>query len=252
MLLARGIPHHRSLLLGIMLYSLLLGFALAKPVFAASPGDILIVEVGADPASAAGIAEPAGEYIEIRNVTGATINLSGWTLNDNSNTTITLPNTDLGAGKVLVIIADTTTFNASNYNCTANPLSFSPASWFTNNLANGNDNVVLRDNTSTIIDAVSYGTDTTAFNPPAADVFNNSGATLQRVGYNNGPYTDTNTAADWQGSTGAGTPCDVSPTAVSLRQLNANSLNGVKPAVSLGLLIALLLGTFYILGWRKA
>lgn len=224
---------------------LLLG---VKPAHAASPGDVLIVEVGADPASAAGIAEPAGEYIEIRNVTGASINLNGWTITDNGITTVTLPNMNLDAGKVLIIIADSTTFNGSNYNCAANPLFFQPTTWFNANLANGNDRVLLRDNSNTLIDAVSYGTDTTAFNPAATDVFDNNGTTLQRTSYPAGPYSDTNAATDWTASTGAGTPCDVSPTAVSLHQLQAENSLPLQPTFLIAL--ALLAATLY-LGWKR-
>lgn len=202
-------------------------------VFAASPGDVLIVEVGADPASAAGITEPAGEFIEIYNNTASTINLNGWTINDNGATTITLPSIDLEAGRILVIIADPATLGTPNgYGCAGSPntpLYHQPAAWFTGNLSNTGDRVILADNAATQIDALSYGTDTTIFNPSAPDAFDNSGATLQRETYNTN-FTDTDTADDWNVSVGAGSPCDVGPNALTLRSLRASSGPGALPA----------------------
>ena len=194
---------------------------LPQPVAAASAGDVLIVEVGADPASAAGIGEPAGEFIEIFNNTASTINLSGWTLMDNSTTTITFPSLNLLSHQRLVVIADSTTFGATNgYGCSGTPFFFQPATWFSNQVSNAGDRVILKDNLGNTIDALSYGTDTTVFNPAAPDVFDNSGATLQRAGYPGPTFTDTNTASDFTASSGTGTPCDV-PTAVKLVSFNA-------------------------------
>jgi hypothetical protein len=75
------------IILGVLLMS---GTAVAAPT--ANPGDILIIEVNADPASTSGFTEPSDEFIELYNNSGVTINLNGWTLTDNSITTITLPN----------------------------------------------------------------------------------------------------------------------------------------------------------------
>jgi hypothetical protein len=196
----------------------------------ANPGDILIVEVNADPSSGGGFGEPENEFVELFNNSGATINLNGWTLNDNGNTTINLPNMDLGAGKILVVAHANIDF--SLYGCAGanTPLSYLPASWFSNNLANPGDNLVLRDDLSTIIDALSYGSDTTVFNPSAPSVFDNSGTSLQRKIYNT-DFMDSDTSGDWAASSGIGTPCDVSPTAVSLQSFRANNANVNTPMI---------------------
>jgi hypothetical protein len=204
----------------------------------ANPGDILIVEVNADPSSGGGFSEPGNEFVELFNNSGTTINLNGWTLDDNGNT-INLPNMDLGAGKILVVAHANIDF--SRYGCSGanTPLSYLPASWFSNNLHNDNDYLVLRDDLSTIIDAVSYGVDITAFDPPAPDVFDNSGTSLQRQTYNSA-FVDSDTNADWAASSGIGTPCDVSPTAVSLQSLSAKDTS-VKTSVII--ILVLLLNT---------
>jgi hypothetical protein len=197
----------------------------------ANPGDILIVEVNADPSSGGGFGEPENEFVELFNNSGATINLNGWTLDDNgTTTTINLPNIDLEAGKILVVAHANIDF--SLYGCPGanTPLSYLPASWFSNNLANTGDNLVLRDDLSTIIDALSYGSDTTVFDPSVPVVFDNSGTSLQRQTYNT-DFMDSDTIDDWVASTGIGTPCDVSPTAVSLQSFRANDTNVNTPTI---------------------
>jgi hypothetical protein len=72
--------------------------------------------------------------------------------------------------------------------------------------------------------------DITAFDPPAPDVFDNSGTSLQRQTYNSA-FVDSDTNADWAASSGIGTPCDVSPTAVSLQSFRANDANVNIPMI---------------------
>ncbi len=207
---------------------------------AANPGDVLIVEVGADPLSPP-FTEPAGEYFELFNNSGTTVDLNGWTITDGSaagTMTVTLPSISLGPGKILVVIGS----GLATYACAQTPLNHTPAAWFSTGLGNTSDRLLLRDNLTNLIDAVSYGADVTVLNPAAPDVFNNSGATLQRTVYNTG-FVDTDTNADWVASTGAGSPCDVSPTAVTMRDLSASSVPSPAPIAFgvLGLTAAALL-----------
>ncbi len=218
----------------------------------AGAGDVLIVEVGADPASAASITEPAGEFFEIFNNTASTINLNGWKVSDNSTSgtmEITLPSIELGAGKILVVIADAVTLGAPNgYGCAVTPLHHQPAAWFNQNLSNSGDRLILKDELGNTIDALSYGTDTTVFDPAAPDVFDNSGKTLQRMTYNT-DFTDTDTAADWAASSGSGSPCDVGPNVLSLRTLTAYP---VQPGLTLPLVGLLTISGLLIYRRRKA
>jgi hypothetical protein len=171
---------------------------------AGTPSAVLIVEVGADPAA---LPEPAGEFVELYNNTASAIDIGGWTLSDNNSTSILPAGIVLQPGQRLLVIGDPAQLGAAGYNCPTTP--FNVGATIGNGLGNAGDRVILRDETNTQIDEMSYGSDTTVFNPAAPDVFDNTGATLQRNGYPDGPFPDTNTAADWAGSTSPGSPCDV-------------------------------------------
>lgn len=177
-------------------------------------GCVLFIEVGADPMN---LTEPGAEFIELYNTTAAPVDLTGWTITDNAGT-INLSGIIPANGKI-VLIADATLLGPTGYACSVTPLNVQPASW-SNGLSNSGDRFTLTNNLSTVIDALSYGSDTTIFNPAAPDVFTNNGTTLQRSAYPNGPFVDTDTAADWGGSTGVGTPCDV-PVPVELMGFSA-------------------------------
>ena len=66
-----------------------------------------------------------------------------------------------------------------------------------NALANSDDRVILMNVASTTLDMVSWGDDTTAFNPSVPDVAENSGHSIARIDED----IDTNTAADWEDRT---------------------------------------------------
>ena len=196
----------------------------SSAIHLAAVGDALIVEVNADPV----ITEPDYEYFELFNTTGSAIDLSNWEICDNSNGGTPagcrhLPvGTTLGPGRRLVVSFSNAAAMATAYGCAASSLNVVQFSdgWFAGtsgaNLANASDRLAVYDNTSPTrvrVDEVSYGTDTTWLNPAAPDVFNNSGQSLQRVGYGSLSFTDTNSSTDWASSTslgnGNGTPCDV-------------------------------------------
>lgn len=192
----------------------LLLLALPASVSAAAPGDVLIIEVSADPASGAGIGEPGGEFIELFNTTGAAIDLNGWTLAENGSSFTFASSTILDPGQAIVIIRDASTLSdPAQYNCASVPYN---AVWSGMSLSNSGDFVTLTDSSLVLVDGLSYGSNTTVLNPAAPDVFNNSGTTLQRAGYPSGPFADTDTNADWAGSASPGTPCDVAPPADAL------------------------------------
>lgn len=205
---------------------------------AANLGDVLIVEVSAQP-----IGDPAGEYIKLYNNTGGVINLQGWTIEDDSGT-ITLPsitNIPLEPGNILIVNNDIDSYGCAS---TPNNFQFDPG-WFPDNLGNNGDQIILRDETTNLIDQISYGTNTSIFNPSAPDVFDGTGTTLQRNGYpdmmaNNGDATD------W--ASVAGTPCDVSPTAASLVEFVATPSRNMS-YVLFGL--AAVLALISVAAWRK-
>jgi hypothetical protein len=66
------------------------------------------------------------------------------------------------------------------------------------NMANTNDQAILVDATTNILDAASWGTSTFAFNPSI-------GAALDGQSYFRSSFTDTDTASDWTAFTDTGT-----------------------------------------------
>lgn len=152
---------------------------------------ILISEVYYDvctPASSCGT-NPQNEWVELYNPTASSIILTGWSLTDN-NSSSTLPSgTTIGPGDYLVVTRELATFT------------FWPAviasqqvilgSNIGNGLSDSNDRVILKNNLGTVIDALSYGSDLTIFNPSVPDVA--IGHSIERS-----PVTlDTNTASDF-------------------------------------------------------
>ena len=137
--------------------------------------------------------EPANEWVEIFNGTNSSINLSNYTIADASSTDA-LPDVVLPAGTYAVITASSTT--ASFWSIPGDAVVVVLASNIgLNGLGNAGDFVSLFDEVaSTTIDAVSWGTNTTAFSPSVDGVTTNSGHSIARD-----PVTeDTNSAADWE------------------------------------------------------
>jgi len=132
------------------------------------------------------------EWVELYNGTNETVDLSGWTLADNSSSDALPAGTVLPSGAFLIVTATTSTAD------------FWPdipddvevvvlGSQIGNGLAADGDVVLLRDDEDTLIDAVSWGDDTTAFDPSVPGVA--QGESIARTLLT----VDTDTAADWEG-----------------------------------------------------
>ncbi|MEN9406933.1 MAG: hypothetical protein RLZZ455_149 [Candidatus Parcubacteria bacterium] len=127
------------------------------------------------------------EWIEIFNPTASSVDISGWSVLDNTSSDIIPSVSPIPPGGYAVIIP-TGSSTLIPGSATAVTLG---APTIGNGLADTGDRVILKDASSTEIDNINYGTDTTIFpTPPAAP---STGVTLSR----NPNGTDTDTAADW-------------------------------------------------------
>ena len=154
-----------------------------------STGKILISEVYYAVDTAHGT-KPDNEWIELYNDTSATVNLSGWRVEDNSTST---PNylpmgTAIAPGRFLIVSATTTTQGLWNI---ATSSFTSLGRTIGDGLSNAGDRIILKNTSGAIVDAVSWGANRTAFDPSAPVV--SYSESLSRIPLSK----DTNTAGDW-------------------------------------------------------
>jgi len=148
---------------------------------------LLISEVLYDPAAS----EPGAEWVELYNPTANPVDLAGWGIKDNTSAD-PLPAFILGPGQYLVIASNEGDFRAANPGFSASLMSLGGP--IGNGLSNSGDVVSLVDGSGEIIDAISYGSNTSAFDPPCPDV--NKGQSLARQPVD----ADSNSAGDWVAS----------------------------------------------------
>ncbi|HID87174.1 MAG TPA: hypothetical protein EYP55_07310, partial [Anaerolineae bacterium] len=129
------------------------------------PGTVVINEVLYDPPQSG--PDAPYEWLELTNTTAYTLSLAGWTIGD-SSATDPLPVESIPPGSFLVIAASPEFF--ANFPDHAGPIAFLADGTIGNGLANDGDRLILRDDQGTIIDALSYGDDTSVFDPPCPDV----------------------------------------------------------------------------------
>jgi hypothetical protein len=172
-------------LLGLLVLALLLSSQLSPPIRASS-STLLISEVLYDPLGT----EPNEEWIEVFNNSASPMELTNWTISDNLSTDVISPTVTIPAGGCMVIAASSEDFYA-NYPAFAGAIVFIADGRIGNGLGNTGDRLILKDGEGTVIDQMSYGTDTTAFDPPCPDVA--EGHSLERSPAN----VDTDTFEDW-------------------------------------------------------
>lgn len=136
--------------------------------------------------------ESANEWVELYNGTNGSIDLGTLFIGDASSTDA-LPSVSLPAGKFAIISASSTTASFWNFPIDAVVIVLS-TNIGQNGLGNGGDTVRLLDAASTTIDAVSWGTDVSAFNPSVPTFIANAGDSIGRISIT----SDTDTAADWE------------------------------------------------------
>jgi hypothetical protein len=174
------------ILLGLFVLALLISPRLS-PLIGASSSTPLISEVEYDSIQSG--TDSAYEWLELYNNTASPMELTDWTISDNRSTDVISPTVTIPVGGCLVIAASEDFY--TNYPDFTGDIVFVADGRIGNGLGNGGDRLILKDSEGTVIDQMSYGTDTTAFDPACPDV--PAGYSLERSPAN----VDTDTREDW-------------------------------------------------------
>jgi len=154
--------------------------SLLLPMSANAQSDIIISELMPDPDA---VADREGEYIELYNQTGSSIDLSGWTLDVDGDTDgldgVTVP----AEGFAVLCVEGTAAENGGIENCATDYVDGI-------SLVNGGSTIELRNGSGSQVDVVTYD-DTDPWPNP-------TGASLEFVG---APGDDNNAGANWQEAT---------------------------------------------------
>ena len=131
------------------------------------------------------------EWVELYNNTDYDINLKDWTLTDNdSEVSISHRNVILPAHQFAVLAKAAQTWTYWNIPDTAVKIELGQP--IGNGLDNDGDRIILKDNNGTIIDMMSYGNDTFAFDPSVPGVAEGHSVARHPAGF------DTDQASDWE------------------------------------------------------
>jgi hypothetical protein len=147
------------------------------------------------------ITDPGGEWVELYNP-GGDIDINGWDLIEHSGATWTIPSSYIFASGTYVTLANNgQTFYDTHgfypdFEAAGGTIAIDLIVSGTFTLEN-DDCLRLRDASATVIDGLSWGTDTDVLNPPA-EACTVAGRTLGR----DKDSTDTDSASDWENTGG--------------------------------------------------
>ncbi len=141
-------------------------------------------DVGGDKGS-----EGANEWVEFYNKSTSPIDITGWKLCDNNSCDVIPSSSPIPVNGFAVITAQSSTW--SFWSIPMGTIQVVLGGNIGNGLSNDNERLVLRKADDSEVDAVSWETDTYAFNPAVIDVSEGHSISRNPVG------VDTNTAADW-------------------------------------------------------
>jgi hypothetical protein len=161
-------------------------YSAAPPTVKAASTTILISEV--EQSGTAG--GTAGEWFELVNVSNAAITLTNWTVTDSVGTLDIIPTITINPGDYVVIAAEVSQFNTNHPSFVGTVVELPSASIGSNGLTDTGERIELRDGSSNLIDAMSYGSDTTYFSLPE----NGTGNTRT---YQRANTFDTDGSKDW-------------------------------------------------------
>lgn len=133
--------------------------------------------------------EGGNEWVEIYNQTNLPLDISGWKICDNVSCD-TLPSASIPGPGFAVITPQDSTW--SYWTITEGAVKIVLGSKIGNGLDNDSDRVILQRSDGQEIDAMSYGGDNYAFDPPASDVAEGHSLARRIAGF------DTNQAVDWE------------------------------------------------------
>lgn len=119
---------------------------------------------------------PQNEWIELYNQSSNSLDLSGWTLTDNSSSDSIPSGTSISPHGFLIVTPEVHTFDIWS------SVPLNERVILGGNIGNGlkddGDRLILKDNSSSMVDAMSYGNDTSELNPAAIGVIR--GHSLER------------------------------------------------------------------------
>jgi hypothetical protein len=146
-------------------------------------------DVAADKGDEGNLANP-DEWIELYNPTGVTVNIKDWFIGDAGDSdNVSSSNRFVPPGGFVLIAKSNSTWSLWTEDPDADQVPIGDK--IGDGLANTGDIVILRDNFGNLIDQVSWGTNTTAFNPSVSGVA--EGHSIER----DPDGVDTNTNADF-------------------------------------------------------
>ena len=126
------------------------------------------------------------EWVEIFNNTLSSIDISGWSIADNTSSDPIPSSTPIPAGGYAVIVS-----NDSIVSVPLSVIKIQLGSAIGNGFAVGGDNVSLTNPSAVVVDSMNWGSNTDFFSPSISGLV--SGSSMAR----NPNGVDTNTAADW-------------------------------------------------------
>lgn len=128
------------------------------------------------------------EWIELYNPTTETVNLKDWTITDNSGIAVEIPgNRNLGPGEFALISKSNSTW--AFWSEPAGTLKIPLGKQIGDGLDDAGDHLILKDDEGMVVDAMSYGDDTSEFSLSGVA----EGHSLERQP----DGVDTDTAGDW-------------------------------------------------------
>ncbi|MEK7573889.1 MAG: lamin tail domain-containing protein [Patescibacteria group bacterium] len=135
------------------------------------------------------------EWVELYNPTDHDISLKNWKLTDNHGTRVINANKTIKAGGFAIISKSASTWNFWNENPSAVKVELGGN--IGDGLDNTGDHLILKNPSSSEIDRMSWGIDTSGFSPPATNPLVPLGSSTERLT----PGFDTNVVTDWEAQT---------------------------------------------------